>query len=123
MVFDASAKSTSGESLNDIQYIGPRLQNDILSILLRFRQYKFVACADVQKFFRQIFIHSDQRNLQLILWRENNSDELGVYQINTVTYGTASVPYLSNRCLKKLASECNDDVIKRTINEDFLLTI
>ena len=119
MVFDASAKSTSGKSLNDIQHIGPTLQNDLLSILLRFRQFKYVACADVEKMYRQILIQPDQRNLQLILWRENPSDPLCVYQLNTVTYGTASAPYLSIRCLKQLALECEDDVIAQIINDDF----
>lgn len=121
VVFDGSAKSTSGKSLNDIQYIGPTLHNDVFSILLRFRKFRFVACADVEKMYRQINIQPDQRNLQLILWRENKSDELGVYQLNTVTYGTASAPYLSIRCIKQLASECNDDVIRQVIDEDLFV--
>lgn len=121
VVFDGSAKSTSGKSLNDIQFIGPNLHNDVVSILLRFRQFRFVACADVEKMYRQINIQPDQRNLQLILWRENKSDDLGVYQLNTVTYGTASAPYLSIRCIKQLASECSDDVIKQIIDEDFFV--
>ncbi|XP_028176820.1 uncharacterized protein LOC114364741 [Ostrinia furnacalis] len=121
VVFDASAKTTSGQSLNDIQLIGPCLQNDVFSILLRFRQFNYVACADIEKMYRQINIQSDQRNLQLIIWRENKSDELGVYQLNTVTYGTASAPYLSIRCIKQLALECEDDVIKRIIDEDFFV--
>lgn len=37
VVFDASATTTSNKPLNDIQLIGPPLQNDIISILLRFR--------------------------------------------------------------------------------------
>nr|XP_049704894.1 uncharacterized protein LOC126056305 [Helicoverpa armigera] len=121
VVFDGSAKSTSGKSLNDIQHIGPSLHNDVFSILLRFRQFRFVACADVEKMFRQINLQPDQRNLQLIIWRENKSDELGVFQLNTVTYGTASAPYLSIRCIKQLASECKDDVIKQVINEDLFV--
>lgn len=121
VVFDGSAKSTSGKSLNDIQHIGPSLHNDVFSILLRFRQFRYVACADVEKMYRQINIQPDQRNLQLILWRENKSDELGVYQLNTVTYGTASAPYLSIRCIKQLASECKDDVIKQVIDEDLFV--
>lgn len=121
VVFDASAKSSSGKSLNDIQEIGPPLQNSIISILLRFRQYKYIACADVAKMYRQILVDHDQRNLQLILWRSNPSDPLGVYQLNTVTYGTASAPYLSIRCLKQLANECTDDVIAQIINEDFFV--
>ncbi|XP_052747839.1 uncharacterized protein LOC113516532 [Galleria mellonella] len=119
VVFDASAVTTSNKSLNDIQYVGPPLQNDIFSILLRFRQYKFVASADVEKMFRQILIQMDQRNLQLIVWRENPSDPLSIYRLNTVTYGTASAPYLSMRCLKQLAIECGDDMIAKIINEDF----
>ncbi|KAJ8733938.1 hypothetical protein PYW07_014489 [Mythimna separata] len=118
VVFDASAKSTSGKSLNDIQLTGPILQNDIFSILLRFRRHKYIACADVEKMFRQVLIQPDQRNLQCILWRENPSDPLGIYQLNTVTYGTASAPYLSMRCIRQLAEECNDDVISRVIKED-----
>lgn len=59
VVFDASAKTTSGKSLNDIQLIGPALQNDIFAILLRFRQYKYIACADVENMYRQILIQPD----------------------------------------------------------------
>ncbi|XP_028160091.1 uncharacterized protein LOC114352628 isoform X3 [Ostrinia furnacalis] len=119
VVFDASCATTSDKSLNDLQFIGPRLQNDIFSILLRFRQYYWVASADVEKMFRQTLIHEDQRNLQLILWRESSSDPIDVYRLNTVTYGTASAPYLSMRCLQQVAQECDDEKISRIIKEDF----
>lgn len=36
-VFDASAVTTSGISFNEIQMVGPTVQDDLLSILLRFR--------------------------------------------------------------------------------------
>ncbi|GFS49707.1 DUF1758 domain-containing protein [Trichonephila inaurata madagascariensis] len=29
VVFDASAKSTTGDSLNDLQWLGPRVQRDV----------------------------------------------------------------------------------------------
>ncbi|XP_045501378.1 uncharacterized protein LOC123698678 [Colias croceus] len=121
VVFDASANTSNNKSLNNIQYTGPPLQNDIFSILLRFRQYKYVACADIQKMYRQILIQSDQRNLQLILWRNNRNLPLQLYMLNTVTYGTASAPFLSMRCLKQLALDCNDELVARTINEDFFV--
>ncbi|KAL0860002.1 hypothetical protein ABMA27_010317 [Loxostege sticticalis] len=119
VVFDASSKTNSGKSLNDIQSIGPALQNDLISILLRFRQFAFVACADIEKMYRQILIQPDQRNLQLILWRENPDEDIGVYRLNTVTYGTASAPFLSIRCLKQIALEHPDSVISQVINDDF----
>lgn len=63
VVFDASQKTSTLKSLNDIQFTGPALQNDLFSIILRFRQYKYVACADIEKMFRQILVHENQRNL------------------------------------------------------------
>jgi len=36
VVFDASAKSTTGVSPNDILMVGPTIQQDLLSIILRF---------------------------------------------------------------------------------------
>ena len=36
IVYDASMKTDSGLSLNDTQYVGPTIQNDLISIFLRF---------------------------------------------------------------------------------------
>lgn len=121
VVYSGSATTTTNKSLNDIQLPGPALQNDIFSILLRFRQYKYVACADVEKMFRQVLIQPDQRSLQMIVWREKPTDPLHVYELNTVSYGTANAPYLSMRCIRQLASECGDDVIARVINQDIFV--
>lgn len=121
VVFDASCATTSGKSLNDIQYIGPKLQNEVFSVLLRFRQYRCVACADIEKAYRQTLVQPDQRNLLLILWREKASDPIEIYQLNTVTYGTASAPYLCIRCLHQVAQECDDAVVSRVIREDFFV--
>ncbi|GFW13521.1 DUF1758 domain-containing protein [Trichonephila clavipes] len=47
VVFDASAKSTSGYSLNDILMVGPRVQRDVYPILLSFRTFQIAVCADL----------------------------------------------------------------------------
>lgn len=119
VVFNASASSSTGKSLNDIQLVGPPIQGDLFAILLRFRQYKYTACADVEKMYRQVLITPEQRDLQLILWRDDSSQPIDVYRLNTVTYGTASAPFLSCRCLKQLAADCTDHDVKRVISEDF----
>ncbi|XP_062531657.1 uncharacterized protein LOC134201239 isoform X1 [Bombyx mori] len=118
-VFDASAPSSSGKSLNDLQLVGPPIQGDLVSILLRFRQHKYVACADVEKMYRQCLVDEDQRSLQMILWRDEPSNPLRTFKLNTVTYGTSSAPFLSVRCLKQLAVESSDPDVTRVIQEDF----
>lgn len=119
VVFDASCKTTTKKSLNDIQFVGPVVQNDLMTILLRFRQYAYVVTADVEKMYRQVMVDESQRHLQLILWRKNENEPLDVLQLNTLTYGTASAPYLSTRCLVQLASECTDETVANTIKNDF----
>ncbi|XP_033231494.1 uncharacterized protein LOC117182505, partial [Belonocnema kinseyi] len=47
VVFDGSAKTSSGLSLNDVQSVGPVIQSDLFSILLRFRQHRIVLSADI----------------------------------------------------------------------------
>src|SRR5436190_9481034 len=103
VVFNASAKSTSGVSLNDIMMTGPQVQNDLFSILIRFRTYKYVFSADIEKMYRQVLIDSSQHNLQNIIWRNNINEPLKVYELKTVTYGTRSAPFLATRTLNQLA--------------------
>jgi hypothetical protein len=121
VVFDASAKTSTNISFNDIQHIGPSIQDDLFSILLRFRQHRFVFSADVEKMYRCIQVHPTQRHLQLILWRDNDTDPLKCFQLNTVTYGTASAPFLATRCLKQLAIDCDNKDVAEVIEHDFYM--
>ena len=119
VVFDGSARTSSGLSINDIQMIGPNIQDSLFSILIRARQYKFIITGDIEKMYRQIEVNQEDRNLQLILWREDESMPFKTLQLNTVTYGFASASYLSTRCLYELGEECSDCNIKTIIQHDF----
>ncbi|XP_049865557.1 uncharacterized protein LOC126366489 [Pectinophora gossypiella] len=118
-VFNASSPTTSGVTYNDIQMVGPTIQDDLLSILLRFRQHQYVLSADVEKMYRQIVVHPDFRHLQQIVWRCKPSEPLKFYQLNTVTYGTASAPFLATRCLREVGLQSRDEKIKEIIMRDF----
>lgn len=128
VVFDSSCKTNNNLSLNDVQYVGPTLQQDIFSILSRFRLYKYVMTADVSKMFRQILVAPEHRKYQKIFWRDNQNDNLKVFTLNTVTYGNASSPYLAVKCLFHLASQNVEvfpnvsNIIKRDFYIDDLLT-
>lgn len=103
VVFDASARSNTGISFNDMILAGPTIQPDLFSILLRLRLRKFVLSADVKMMYRCILIDKKERDFQQIIWRENSVEKLKVYNLNTVTYGTSSAPFQATRCLKQLA--------------------
>lgn len=119
VVFDGSAPSSSGYSLNDLMMIGPNMQDSLFAILIRARHYKFILTGDIEKMYRQVNVAESDRNLQLILWREDDSQPIKTLQLNTLTYGTASASYLSTRCLWQLGEEHNDDIIKTIIQHDF----
>lgn len=104
VVFDGSAASDSGWSVNDLQFIGPPVHTEQFSILLQFRQHPFAVCADITKMYRQILVHPDDR----CLWRDDAGKEVCSYTLNTVTYGTASAPYLAIRCLRQLAADVKE---------------
>lgn len=107
-VFDGSAKTSSKLALNDIQLVGPVVQDDLISILIRFRQHKYIISADIEKMFRQITVAEHQRPLQQIIWRYNPTEPLQTYTLNTVTYGTASAPFLATRCIKQIGLDCQN---------------
>lgn len=118
VVFDASARTSSGLSVNDIQMIGPQIQDSLFSILVRARLYKYLLTADVEKMYRQCLLDESDRTLQLILWREDENLPLKTLKLNTVTYGFASASYLSTRCLWQLGEECSDPLIRTIVQHD-----
>ncbi|XP_076645559.1 uncharacterized protein LOC143355009 [Halictus rubicundus] len=106
VVFDGSAKTSTGISLNDAQIVGRPVQDDLFSILVRFRRHRIVLSADIAKMYRQVAVRPEDRKYQLILWRSSDSDSIGTYSLNTVTYGTASASYLATRALQQVGKDC-----------------
>ncbi|XP_076384364.1 uncharacterized protein LOC143262699 [Megalopta genalis] len=104
IVFDGSAASSTGLSLNDVLHTGPKIQDDLLYILLRFRTYQYVVTGDIEKMYRQFLIRPEDRKFQQVLWRDHN-DSIKTFQLNTVTFGLSAAPYLAIRCLTQLADD------------------
>lgn len=105
VVFDASCKTDTDTSLNDLQLVGPTIQSDLFSLLVKFRKNNIVLTADIKKMYRQIKLHEEDKKYHRIFWRANDKDPLKCYELQTVTYGTASAPFLAVRCLFALAEE------------------
>ncbi|XP_055614978.1 uncharacterized protein LOC129761287 [Toxorhynchites rutilus septentrionalis] len=128
VVFDASAK-VSGLSLNDVMMTGPTVQSDLLSIIIRFRKFRYVLSADVAKMYRQILMDPAFSSLLRIFWRKSPQDRLRVLELTTVTYGTAAAPFLATRALLQLARDeqtkfplASEALAKNFYVDDALLT-
>ncbi|XP_031339663.1 uncharacterized protein LOC116168131 [Photinus pyralis] len=121
VVFDGSAKSTTGLSLNDTLMVGPTIQEDLVSILIRFRKHQVAFVADIVKMYRQILIHPNDRDYLRILWRNHPSESLKTYRLCTVTYGTAPATFLAVRCLSEIAEleRANFPLAHEIIASDF----
>ncbi|KAL0270042.1 UNVERIFIED_CONTAM: hypothetical protein PYX00_007582 [Menopon gallinae] len=105
VVFDASAKSQTGYSLNDVLMTGPVLQDDLFSIPLRYRMFRFVMTADIKKMFRQVRLVQHQTSPQRIFWRERPSEKVKIFELQTVTYETAPASFLAINSVRELAKE------------------
>ncbi|XP_076301710.1 uncharacterized protein LOC143219719 [Lasioglossum baleicum] len=105
VVFNGSWSEPSQQSLNDCLHVGPNLLPLLADVLLRWRTHRFVVTADVTKMYRQILMHSDDRDFQRILWRSNKSQQVSEYRLNTITYGLSCAPYLAVRTLRQLAED------------------
>jgi len=66
VVFDASATTLSGKSLNDCMMIGPTIQKSLFDIILRFRSHVVAFAADVAKMYRQILVTKEDADYQRI---------------------------------------------------------
>ncbi|XP_014214870.1 uncharacterized protein LOC106644039 [Copidosoma floridanum] len=78
VVFDASAKTSTGISLNEVLLVGPTIQDKIFEQVIKFRAHKYVITADIARI---------------------------TYELNTVTFGVSSAPFLAIRTIQQLAND------------------
>lgn len=69
IVFHGSSRYSEKLSVNDALFTGPKLQNNLISIILRFRLYKYVFCANIRQMYRMIEISAEHRNYLRLFWR------------------------------------------------------
>lgn len=123
VVFDASSEGTNGKSLNDELLVGPPLQEELRDIIMRWRTHRVCFVADIVQMYRQIRVREKDTEFQRILYRFNPTDEVQDYKMLTVTFGTASAPYLAIRTLRQLAQDEKEEYPKASeiINRDFYM--
>ncbi|XP_046480969.1 uncharacterized protein [Neodiprion pinetum] len=108
VVFDGSAKSTTGISLNECLMTGPTIQDDLLTLILRFRLHNYVLTGDIEKMYRQCLVRPEDREYLRILWKENDG-LIATFEHNTVTFGFTSAPFLAIRTIAQLVEDEGQD--------------
>ncbi|CAH2083815.1 unnamed protein product [Euphydryas editha] len=101
IVFDASCKGVNGFSLNDDLLVGPKLQQDLRHILMRWRTHKICITADIIKMYRMVRVAEEDTDFQRLLWRSTPDEPLRHYKLLRLTFGTACAPYLAVKSLQR----------------------
>ncbi|XP_055542583.1 uncharacterized protein LOC129728193 [Wyeomyia smithii] len=71
--------------------------------------------------YRMVRVCAADQPLQRIVWRDSNDVPIRTFELTTVTYGTASAPYLATKCLQQLAKEGTKThtAAAKVLKEDF----
>lgn len=96
-VFNASAKTLNGASLNDCLSSGPNLLEKIPPLLVKFRLNKLGVTADVRKAFLQLQLpEGDRQYLGFLWWEDETAQTLRYYRHRRVVFGVTCSPFLLN---------------------------
>ena len=124
VVFDV-ASLHDGVSLNNQLLQGPDLTNNLLGILLSFRQYPIALAADIEGMFNQVKVPpEDSDALRFLWWEDSDLEKLSEFQMTTHIFGATDSPSCANFCLKKAAEDhkgrFSDEAVS-VVDKDFYI--
>jgi hypothetical protein len=122
IVFDCAAKYR-GTSLNDNLLQGPDLTNNLVGVLIRFRQEPIALVADIEAMFHQVRVPKEHRDVLRFLWWPSGLESKPTeYRMTVHLFGATSSPSCCNYALKKTADdhavECCTDTVA-TVHNNF----
>ena len=99
------AANFHGASLNKSLLTGPDLPQNLIYVLLRFRQHPFAVSADIEGMFLQVgVLPCDQTSLRF-LWREDPTSNVVVHQYTRHIFGAKDSPTCANYALQRTARD------------------
>ena len=104
-VFDASAKSSTGVSLNDLLLVGPTVHPTLIDVLLRFRLHRIALTTDVSKMYRAVELTEPDRDLHRFVWRQTPDHPLQDFRMTRVTFGVSASSFAANASIKRNAQD------------------
>ena len=117
VVFDCAA-TYAGVSLNNQCHQGPDLNNKLIGVLLRFRQYPYAVMADIESMYLQVKIPIYDRNALRFLWGERG--EVKEYRMTSHLFGGVWCVSSSTYTLRKTVKDFpTNELIKDTVHRGF----
>ena len=120
-VFDASAKSQTGVSLNDILLVGPTVTSPLIDVLLRFRLHRIALTTDISRMYHAIALTPSDRDLHRFVWRTDPSDPLKDYRMTRLTFGVSASSFIANMSVRRNAADFASKypLAKKVVDESF----
>ena len=121
VVFDAAARQR-GVSLNDEMYTGPKLQHDLIHVLLRFCREPVAIVGDIAEMFLQVQLQQQDRRYVRFLWRKSTDKQPSIYEFTRLVFGLKASPFIACRALKEVAAqhgEQYDSAARAAVEESF----
>ena len=105
IVYDSAARY-GGISLNDTMLPGPKLQQDIFDVLLRFCRNPVALMADLTEMFSQVIMAKKDRRYHRFLWRGLDlTRPPDVYEAIRLMFGDRASPYLAQYVVQQHAED------------------
>ncbi|GIY76854.1 uncharacterized protein LOC103569155 [Caerostris darwini] len=101
VVLDGSVKFSTDVFLNDKLMVGPQLQTDLTTLLIRFRMQKIAMPADIEKVFRQIVLKN--LDFQRVVFYGSPFKPIQDFRLTRIAYDNASASYIAMKYLQQLA--------------------
>ena len=118
-VFNASAKTANGRSLNDCLLVGPKQQPDLFEILIQFRLHRIALSGDITKMYLQIELNEKDRNFHQMYWRSSQKQPIKKYHMTRVIYGVSSSSYHAIRALRDTVKDAPSIHCKNSLLNSF----
>ena len=123
IVFDAAAKYKQS-CLNEQLFKGPDLLNNLVGIIMRFRQGIIGVIGDIEQMFHQVKVMEKDRDSIRFVWRDNPNKPIKDYIMTVHLFGKVDSSCCCNWALRQTAENYQgsyDQEIAETITRYFYM--
>ena len=100
-----AASKFRGISLNDNLLTGPDLLQNLIGIIIRFREQKIASTADIEAMFLQVKVPPEVCNVLRFLWGDNTNEPVKVYEYGRHIFGAKTSPTCASYALQQSAKD------------------